>query len=77
MTIERLLAFLGYDMNTPILGRAEAVDTNAMRAAHCSPADTRVQPSRPSTTTTKAETKADDSPTDERSPSQESTSQKG
>jgi hypothetical protein len=31
MTIERILAFLGYDMNTPIVGRVEAVDTNAMR----------------------------------------------
>ncbi len=31
MTIERLLAFLGYDMNTPIVGRVEAVNANAMR----------------------------------------------
>jgi hypothetical protein len=31
MTIERLLAFLGYDMNTPILGRVEAVNESAMR----------------------------------------------
>jgi hypothetical protein len=31
MRIERLLAFLGYDMNTPVLGRAEAVDTKALR----------------------------------------------
>ena len=31
MTIERLLAFLGYDMNTPIVGRVEGVDANAMR----------------------------------------------
>jgi hypothetical protein len=31
MTIERLLAFLGYDMNTPVLGRVEGIDTNAMR----------------------------------------------
>ena len=31
MTIERLLAFLGYDMNAPVVGRAEAVDSSAMR----------------------------------------------
>jgi hypothetical protein len=31
MTIERLLAFLGYDMNTPVVGRVEAVNENAMR----------------------------------------------
>jgi hypothetical protein len=31
MTIERLLAFLGYDMNTPVLGRVEAVNDSAMR----------------------------------------------
>ncbi len=31
MTIERLLAFLGYDMNTPIVGKVEGIDSNAMR----------------------------------------------
>jgi hypothetical protein len=31
MTIERLLAFLGYDINTPVLGRVEAVNDSAMR----------------------------------------------
>ena len=31
MTIEQLLAYLGYDMNAAIVGRAEAVDPNAMR----------------------------------------------
>ncbi len=36
MPIERLLAFLGYDMNAPVVGRAEAVDTNAMRRITCS-----------------------------------------
>ena len=27
MPIERLLSFLGYDINTPVVGRAEAVNT--------------------------------------------------
>ena len=31
MTIGKLLAYLGYDMNSPILGRTEAVDPSAMR----------------------------------------------
>jgi F0F1-type ATP synthase membrane subunit b/b' len=30
LPIEKLLAFLGYDMNTPIVGRAEAVDRKAL-----------------------------------------------
>jgi hypothetical protein len=31
MTLDHLLAFLGYDMNTPVMGRVEGVDDNAMR----------------------------------------------
>jgi hypothetical protein len=31
MTIGKLLAYLGYDMNAGIIGRTEAVDSNAMR----------------------------------------------
>jgi hypothetical protein len=31
MTIERLLAFLGYDMNLPLVGRTEAVNADAMQ----------------------------------------------
>jgi hypothetical protein len=31
MTIGKLLAYLGYDMNASIIGRTEAVDSNAMR----------------------------------------------
>jgi hypothetical protein len=31
MTIERLLAFLGYDMGQPVMGTSEAVDVGAMR----------------------------------------------
>ena len=58
MTIERLLAFLGYDMNTPVLGRVEGIDTNAMRRL--------TAPRRPSDApkatidTTKPAPKADD-----------------
>ena len=38
MTIGKLLAYLGYDMNSPILGRTEAVDPNAMRRLTSTPA---------------------------------------
>ena len=31
MTIGKLLAYLGYDMNSPVLGRTEAYDSGAMR----------------------------------------------
>lgn len=31
MRIERLLAYLGYDMNTPVVGRSQAVSTDALR----------------------------------------------
>jgi hypothetical protein len=31
MPIEKLLAYLGYDINTPVLGRPEAVNQDAMR----------------------------------------------
>ena len=31
MTIGKLLAYLGYDMNSPILGRTEVSDPNAMK----------------------------------------------
>jgi hypothetical protein len=49
MTIERLLAFLGYDMNIPVVGRVEAVNENAMR---------RLTSPRRNTETTKAAPKA-------------------
>ncbi len=41
MPIERLLAFLGYDMNAPIIGRAEAVNPGALNASHRSAASDR------------------------------------
>jgi hypothetical protein len=31
MTIGKLLAYLGYDMNSPIIGRTEVMDSSAMR----------------------------------------------
>jgi hypothetical protein len=31
MPIEKLLAYLGYDINTPVLGRTEAVNQEAIR----------------------------------------------
>ena len=64
MTIEHLLAFLGYDMNTPVLGRVEAVDTNAMRrlTAPRRPTDAPKPVIEPS----KAAPKADDEMKDEK-----------
>jgi hypothetical protein len=61
MTIEHLLAFLGYDMNAPVLGRPEAVDTNALKRLT---APRRAgESTKPSIdTTTKADTKADEMP---------------
>jgi hypothetical protein len=59
MTIEHLLAFLGYDMNAPLIGRPEAVDANALKRL-TAPRRT-VESTKPSIdTTTKADTKGDD-----------------
>jgi hypothetical protein len=62
MTIEHLLAFLGYDMNAPVIGRAEGVDANALKrlTSPRRPLETTTKPSID--TTTKAETKAGDTP---------------
>jgi hypothetical protein len=64
MTIEHLLAFLGYDMNTPVLGRVEGVDTDAMRrlTAPRRPTD---QP-KAAIDASKAAPKADDEMKDEK-----------
>jgi hypothetical protein len=58
MTIERLLAYLGYDMNSPIIGRAEAVDEKSLMrlVAPRRPAETLAKPAGE---TTKAESKAE------------------
>ena len=62
MTIGKLLAYLGYDMNAPIIGRTEAVDPNAMRrltdeAAQPKRRSRRLQPKdrRPAATKTDAD----------------------
>jgi hypothetical protein len=59
MPIERLLAYLGYDMNTPIIGRAEAVDNTALMRL-IAPRRTVEAPAKPAAADTmKAERKAD------------------
>jgi hypothetical protein len=65
MTIERLLAFLGYDMATPVLGRVEAIDENAMRRVTAPRHPTDQQP-KATTESTKAAPKADDEMGDEK-----------
>ncbi len=64
MTIERLLAYLGYDINIPIVGRAEAVDTRALQrlTAPRRPAEAQAKPAPDAT---KAEPKADGAPSEE------------
>jgi hypothetical protein len=61
MTIEHLLAFLGYDMNAPVVGRPEAVDTSALRRL-TAPRRTGESTKPSIDMTTKAETKAGDMP---------------
>jgi hypothetical protein len=61
MTIEHLLAFLGYDMNAPVVGRAEAVDSRALQRL-TAPRRTGESTKPSIDTTTKADTKADEAP---------------
>ena len=63
MTKQRLLIFLGYDLNAPIMGRAEAVDPKAMMRL-TSPRRHVDQP-KPAADAMKAETKADEAKPDE------------
>jgi hypothetical protein len=58
MTIEKLLAYLGYDMNAAILGRTEAVDPNAMRRFTAKRHN--IDTTKPAAPATKPETKATD-----------------
>lgn len=67
MTIERLLAFLGYDMNTPVRGRVEAVNENAMRRL-TSPRKPGEQAVQPAAEATKAAPKAAAEEMDEEKP---------
>jgi hypothetical protein len=65
MPIQRLLAFLGYDMSAPVLGRPEAVDYNTMRRI-TSPRRTAEQPAaKPAGAAIKADTKAAEPKADE------------
>jgi len=59
MTIERLLAYLGYDMNAQVVGRAEAVDNRALQRLIAPRHPTETQ-AKPAAETTKAEPKTDD-----------------
>jgi hypothetical protein len=59
MLIERLLAYLGYDMNAPVIGRAEGIDNAAMRRL------TGVRrPNQPATKAAGTTTKAEDADAD-------------
>ena len=44
MTIGKLLAYLGYDMNAAIIGRTEVVDPNAMHGSRTSAARLKPRP---------------------------------
>ena len=57
LPIGRLLAFLGYDMTAPVIGRPEAVDNNAMRRL-TAPRRTAEPITKPGCETGKAEGKA-------------------
>ena len=59
MPIGRLLNYLGYDINTPIVGRAENVNANALRrlTAPKPQGEAAAKPATPSTATPKAEEK--------------------
>ncbi|MFI5460447.1 MAG: hypothetical protein ACHRXM_33945 [Isosphaerales bacterium] len=59
MTIERLLAYLGYDQNTPVVGRAEAVDNRALQRLIAPRHPTETQ-AKPAAETIKAEPKTDE-----------------
>ncbi len=59
MTIERLLAFLGYDMNAPMHGRTESVDTSSMRRLTAPRRATEPIGSKPAIDTTKPAPAAD------------------
>jgi hypothetical protein len=58
LTIERLLAYLGYDMNAPIIGRAEAVDEKSLRRL-VSPRRPAEPVTKPASETPKSEAKPD------------------
>jgi hypothetical protein len=64
MLIERLLAYLGYDMNAQVIGRAEAIDNAAMR--RLTGTRRQVQPAAKPAAASKADTiKAEDPAADD------------
>jgi hypothetical protein len=67
MTIERLLAFLGYDMNASLVGRTEAVNADAMQRI-TAPRRQMVQPAKPALDATKPDPKADEEMKDDAKP---------
>jgi hypothetical protein len=56
MTIGKLLAYLGYDMNSAIIGRTEAVDPSAMRRLTSPRRNPEAQPKAATAPTPKADT---------------------
>ena len=62
MTIGKLLAYLGYDMGTPILGRTEISDMNAMKRLTAKRSQPEGQPK--AAPTTKSEDEAADTKKD-------------
>jgi hypothetical protein len=76
MTIERLLAFLGYDMNTPLVGRSEAIDNKALMRLTAPRRPVEGQ-AKPAADTMKAEPKATAAKTEEMEPADDQPKEKG
>ena len=62
LVIEKLLAYLGYDMNAPIVGRAQGIDINAMRrlTAPRKPGQAATKPATPSSAAPKTDEMKDE-----------------
>ena len=61
LPIERLLSYLGYDINTPVIGRPEAVNESAIRRLTSKRQQATPGAAAPSTSAPAEEKKADDS----------------
>jgi hypothetical protein len=61
LPIERLLSYLGYDINTPVVGRTEAVNESAIRRLTSKRPQATPGAAAPSTSAPAEEKKADDS----------------
>jgi hypothetical protein len=73
MPIERLLSFLGYDINTPVVGRSESVNQRALNRL-VAPKQYNAQPAAPAA---KAAPKADMDAADEPAPATDTPKKKG